>query len=72
MLSAGEASGVAAATNLRVVENYINKQDGGSEILGAKHQNLDIGSGGGATSLAAKTRFYSDICMKDHVFGVQE
>lgn len=56
------------ATNLRIVESYVNKNDGGFEILKSpEHKGIKIGSGN-----AALTKFYNDIMMKDHVFGVQE
>ena len=55
------------ATNLRVVETYINKQDGGFEIMSSKQKGSKVGSG-----LAGKVRFFNDIMMKDHIFGVQE
>ena len=55
------------ATNLRVVENYIEK-DAGFEILrNGTHKQIKIGSG-----TAAKTKFYQDLVCKDHIFGAQE
>ena len=65
MVSNGNTAGISTATNLRVVENYI-ENEGGFEILGAKHQNVKV------EATADKVSFYSDIMMKDHIFGVQE
>jgi len=58
-----------ACDNLRVVETYINKEGGSHgplEILKVeRHRNRKFTG-------ASKVRFYQDLMMKDHAFGVQE
>lgn len=55
------------ATNLRVVESYIDS-DTGLEIL----RPDSCPQAGKKKSGGKAAKFYSDICMKDHAFGVQE
>ena len=66
-ISAGTC-GIAGATNLRVVEAWVDK-DGGLEVMAPwihKSLQLDGVKGGNGP------KFYNDITMKDHAFGVQE
>lgn len=55
---------VGAATNLRILETYIDKNAGLEIMHPHKHYNLD--------NLPSTTKFYSDLMMKDHAYGVQE
>ncbi len=58
-----------AATNLRILQTYIDK-DGGLEIMSpSKHNglnNLHLVKGGQGP------KFYYDVLLKDHIFGLQE
>ena len=56
------------ADNLRVIESYVSTLGGSHgplEILEARHNNVKLTN-------ASKVRFYNDLVMKDHAFGVQE
>jgi len=59
--------GQGTATNLRVVESYINKNEGFEILKPGAHDGVKVGS-----SNAALTKFYNDIVCKDHIFGAQE
>lgn len=68
-VSSGAATGANDATNIRVLHSYIDK-DEGLEILKANiHRSIDnlnlVRSGFGP-------KFYYDLLLKDHAFGVQE
>jgi hypothetical protein len=68
-VSSSDCQAADEATNLRVLQSYIDK-DHGYEILRAEtHNALDnldlVKSGFGP-------KFYYDIMLKDHAFGVQE
>jgi hypothetical protein len=55
------------ATNIRVVENLIDRGNG-LELLRAKtHSQIKLDS-----TQAKKTKFYQEIVLKDHAFGLQE
>lgn len=68
-VSSTDCQAVNEATNIRIVQSYIDR-DAGLEILRPnKHYALDNldqvrGSNG--------PRFYYDIVLKDHIFGAQE
>lgn len=59
--------GENGVTNIRVVENLIDRGNG-IELLRTKtHSQIKIDS-----TQAKKTKFYQEIVLKDHAFGVQE
>lgn len=68
-VSSSNCQAVNEATNIRVLQTYIDK-DAGLEIMRpAVHQglnNLDQVKGG------AGPKFYYDLLCKDHIFGAQE
>lgn len=68
-VSSGNCQTAGGATNIRVLQSYIEK-DEGLEILSARvHRSIDnlnlVKSGYGPA-------FYYDVMLKDHIFGVQE
>jgi len=68
-VSSSNCQAVNEATNIRVLQTYIDK-DAGYEIMRPnKHyalNNLDQVKGGNGP------RFFYDVMLKDHIFGVQE
>lgn len=59
--------GPRTATNLRVVDVFIDKNEGMERLNYKTHRGLNVGS-----KAAKLTKFYNDIICKDHVFGAQE
>jgi hypothetical protein len=59
--------GPRTATNLRVVDVLIDKGAGVERLLYNNHRGINIG-----TTAASTTKFYNDILIKDHAYGVQE
>lgn len=60
--------GLGNATNLRVVETWIDRDQGFEIMKPWIHKGLDCSGCKGGNG----AKFYSDIVMKDHAFGVQE
>ena len=59
---------IGVGTNLRVVEAWIDK-DAGLEVMKPwVHKGLDLGG----VKSGKGPKFYNDLMMKDHAFGVQE
>jgi hypothetical protein len=53
-------------TNIRVVENYIDRGAGMEILRYGTHRQVELGTG------LYVPKFYQDLMMKDHAFGVQE
>lgn len=68
-ISSGDCQSINGATNIRVLQTYIDR-DAGLEIMRPnKHyalNNLHLVKGGNGP------KFYYDIVLKDHIYGVQE
>lgn len=68
-ISSGNCQAINGATNIRVIQTYIDKDEGIEILRPAIHNglnNLDLVKGGNGP------RFYYDIILKDHIFGAQE
>ena len=68
-ISSGNCQGINGATNIRVVQTYIDRDAGLEVMRPAIHNGLDDldkvkGNSG--------PKFYYDIVLKDHIFGAQE
>ena len=59
--------GVAGGTNLRVVEAWMDSDTGFEVLKPHKHYDLSAKKAG-----SKPAKFYNDIMMKDHAYGVQE
>lgn len=76
-VASGNCQGIYGATNIRSLQTIIDK-DGGLEIMKPNIHyaldNLDRAKGGGGASSSAGVgaKFYYQIMLKDHIFGVQE
>lgn len=68
-IASGDCQAINGATNIRVLQVYIDKDEGIEILRPAIHNgldNLDLVKGGNGP------RFYYDIVLKDHIFGSQE
>jgi hypothetical protein len=68
-VASGNCQGIFGATNIRILESYIDRDRGIEPLRKAKHSGLnglDNCKGGNGP------KFYSDIMLKDHAYGVQE
>ena len=66
MVSTGTAF-LCGATNLRVVEAWVDKDAGLEVMKQSKHYSTTAKKANGKPA-----KFYNDIMMKDHAYGVQE